>query len=73
FHIALKRRIQLRSWDGFQIPLPFTPAVVIQAAPIWVPPDASEDDLRRIHARMQETLNALQLQGDSWWSANRTV
>src|ERR1043166_14078 len=31
FHIALKRKIQLKSWDEFQIPLPFTSAVVLMA------------------------------------------
>ena len=35
FHIALKRKIQLNSWDQFQIPLPFTRAMVFTAPPIW--------------------------------------
>ena len=31
FHISMKHRIQLNSWDHFQIPCPFTRAVVLQA------------------------------------------
>lgn len=71
FHIALRRKIQLRSWDGFQIPLPFTAAVVLQAPPIWAPPNASEEELRAIHVRMQETLDTLRVRGDTFWESRR--
>ena len=67
FHISMKRKIQLKSWDEFQIPLPFTTAVVLKAAPIWVPPDASEAHLRDLHDRMQATLDDLRKRGDSLW------
>jgi lysophospholipid acyltransferase (LPLAT)-like uncharacterized protein len=63
----MKRKIELNSWDGFQIPIPFTPAVVLKAPPIWVPPDATEEDLRDLHARMQAVLDDLRIKGDSWW------
>jgi lysophospholipid acyltransferase (LPLAT)-like uncharacterized protein len=66
FHIAMQHRIQLNSWDHFQIPLPFTRAVVLKAAPIWVPPDASEEQLRSLHDEMQRTLDDLREKGDSW-------
>jgi lysophospholipid acyltransferase (LPLAT)-like uncharacterized protein len=67
FHISMKRKIQLKSWDEFQIPLPFTPAIVLKAAPIWVPPDASEERLRDLQQQMQNTLDDLRRKGDSWW------
>src|SRR5262249_34580620 len=67
FHISMKRKIQLRSWDEFQIPLPFTTAVVLKAAPIWVPPDSTEDGLRALHAKMQQVLDELRITGDTWW------
>ncbi|HET9130020.1 MAG TPA: lysophospholipid acyltransferase family protein [Terriglobia bacterium] len=70
FHISMKHKIQLKSWDEFQIPLPFTEAVVLQAEPIWAPPGSSEDELRAIHGKMQETLDSLRVRGDSWWSEN---
>jgi lysophospholipid acyltransferase (LPLAT)-like uncharacterized protein len=66
FHIAMQRRIQLNSWDHFQIPLPFSRAIVLQAAPIWVPAEASEDQLRSLHEEMQRTLDDLRERGDSW-------
>lgn len=67
FHIAMKNRIQLKSWDEFQIPIPFTRAVVLQAEPIWAPADATEEDLRNLHAKMQQTLDDLRIKGDAWW------
>jgi lysophospholipid acyltransferase (LPLAT)-like uncharacterized protein len=67
FHISMKHKVQLKSWDHFQIPLPFTRAVVLKAPPIWVPPNASEEHLRDLHVKMQQTLDELRQKGDSWW------
>lgn len=67
FHISMKRKIQLKSWDEFQIPLPFTTAIVLKAPPIWVPPDATEDQLRELHTRMQTVLDELRIRGDAWF------
>jgi lysophospholipid acyltransferase (LPLAT)-like uncharacterized protein len=67
FHISMRRKIQLKSWDEFQIPIPFTRAIVLEAAPIWAPPDASEERLRDLHQQMQDTLDDLRKKGDSWW------
>jgi lysophospholipid acyltransferase (LPLAT)-like uncharacterized protein len=64
FHISMKRKIQLKSWDEFQIPLPFTRALVLKAEPIWVPENASEPELRALHQQMQETLDKLRIEGD---------
>jgi len=66
FHISMKHTIQLRSWDEFQIPLPFTRALVLQGEPIWAPPDSSEEALRNLHAKMQQTLDDLRVRGDEW-------
>src|SRR5215468_6834156 len=73
FHISLQHKIQLKSWDEFQIPLPFTRALVLKAAPIWVPADASEAHLRDLHEQMQATLDRLRIEADSRWENSRTV
>jgi lysophospholipid acyltransferase (LPLAT)-like uncharacterized protein len=67
FHISMKHKVQLKSWDEFQIPLPFTQALVLKAPPIWVPADASEAHLRDLQQRMQATLDTLRVEGDSRW------
>jgi len=67
FHISMQHKIELNSWDGFQIPMPFTRALLLQAPPIWVPSDASEAHLRDLHRQMQATLDHLRNEGDSRW------
>jgi hypothetical protein len=67
FHISMKRKIQLKSWDEFQIPLPFTTAIVLKAPPIWVPADATEEQLRGLHESMQAVLDDLRIRGDAWF------
>jgi lysophospholipid acyltransferase (LPLAT)-like uncharacterized protein len=67
FHISMKHKVRLKSWDEFQIPLPFTKAIVLKAAPIWVPLDAPEAHLRDLHRQMQAALDELRFKGDSWW------
>ena len=70
FHISMKRKIHLKSWDEFQIPLPFTTAIVLKAPPIWVPNDASEEQLRALHDQMQQVLDDLRIRGDAWFDQN---
>jgi lysophospholipid acyltransferase (LPLAT)-like uncharacterized protein len=67
FHVSMKHKVQLNSWDAFQIPLPFTRAVVLQAPAIWVPPDASKTHLRDLHQQVQAILDKLRNDGDSRW------
>lgn len=67
FHISMKHKIQLRSWDEFQIPMPFTKALVLQAEPIWVAPGSSKAHLHDLHQQMQATLDKLRTQADSRW------
>jgi len=65
FHISIKHKIQLKSWDEFQIPLPFTTAMVLKAPPIWVPADSTEEQLRALHEKMQQVLDELRIRGDA--------
>jgi lysophospholipid acyltransferase (LPLAT)-like uncharacterized protein len=70
FHVSVRHKIQLKSWDQFQIPLPFTRAILLQAPPIWVPPDSNEEQLRQLHERMQRVLDELRIRGDAWFAQN---
>ena len=46
-----------KSWDGFQTPKPFTRARVIIAPPIYVPPDADEEQLKEKRDELQGALD----------------
>jgi len=67
FHISAEAFWELPSWDRFQIPKPFTRAVVLLGPPITVPADADDALLHRKHAELQATLDALRERGDRWF------
>ena len=72
FTITAKRFWQAKkSWDGFQVPKPFTQARVDIAAPIFVPSDVSEDELNAKRDELQRALDALNQRGEEWRTALR--
>jgi lysophospholipid acyltransferase (LPLAT)-like uncharacterized protein len=56
---VLDRRFTLRSWDAFQVPLPFSRARFAMADPMIVPRDADEEERERLRAALESTLLAL--------------
>ena len=54
--IATKSRWELKSWDNFQIPLPFTSATMIFHKPIKVPRETSDTDRERLRGELREQL-----------------
>jgi len=57
FAVTAERCWRLRSWDGLQIPKPFTRAVVRLAPPIYVAPDADDATLEDLRADLQRALD----------------
>ncbi len=55
----LHRKIVAKSWDGFQIPLPFTRCDVIIEKPIVVPREASDDEREQLRVKLEETLKSI--------------
>ena len=55
-----------KSWDRFQVPLPFTPTRVHIASPIYVPTNADEKVLEVKRDELQTALDALNRRGDEW-------
>lgn len=66
FHIAARRRIELSSWDRLQIPLPFTRAAAFIAEPIYVPRDASKDEIAQKQSALQSSLDQLRIEAEIW-------
>lgn len=66
FHIAVRRSIELSSWDRLQIPLPFTRAATFIAEPIYVARDASKDEIARKQSELQSSLDQLRNEADKW-------
>ena len=58
-----------KSWDGFQVPLPFTRARVDIAPPIYVPADAVEEILNAKRDELQRALDEINERGELWRAA----
>lgn len=67
FHISAERYWEAKSWDRFQIPCPFTRAVVLLGKPIYIAPTAGDDELAERQAELQATLEHLRQRGEQWW------
>jgi lysophospholipid acyltransferase (LPLAT)-like uncharacterized protein len=55
-----------RSWDGFQVPFPFTRARVDIAPPICVGAEADEDALAKKREEVQKALDEVTGRGKGW-------
>jgi lysophospholipid acyltransferase (LPLAT)-like uncharacterized protein len=68
FHIGLERAHTLKkSWDLFQIPYPFSRAVMVVAPTIHVAHDAGREESERKHAEMQAALERVRDVAESWF------
>jgi len=55
----LNWKIRIKSWDQFQIPLPFARCEVCVGRAIRVPPDVTDDERRQIRQQLEAELRAL--------------
>jgi lysophospholipid acyltransferase (LPLAT)-like uncharacterized protein len=69
FHIGLERAWTLKkTWDLFQIPKPYTRAVLFIAPPLEVSEDTDRDGLEQKHQEMQKILERLRDVAEGWFS-----
>jgi lysophospholipid acyltransferase (LPLAT)-like uncharacterized protein len=55
----LSRKIELKSWDRFQVPLPFGCCEVRIGEPVWIPRETTEAEREAVRQRMEQTLREL--------------
>lgn len=73
FHICLERAFTLKkSWDRFQIPLPFSRAVMFVAPPIRVPTDAGSEVMHEKQKEIQATLERVRDLAESWFGLSES-
>jgi lysophospholipid acyltransferase (LPLAT)-like uncharacterized protein len=61
FYVAVKRAWVLNSWDQMIIPKPFSLAAIYASGPMYVPADATDEQMSACHQQMQETLERCRL------------
>lgn len=52
-------KIKLKSWDHFQIPIPFSRCEVLSDGPVYVPRECSDEEREKIRALVETKLNAI--------------
>lgn len=57
--VAMKKKRHLRSWDAFQVPMPFTRVAVVYADPVIVPAELTGEPLDAFKKEMEERLNQM--------------
>jgi lysophospholipid acyltransferase (LPLAT)-like uncharacterized protein len=67
FNISVERKWVMRSWDHFEVPLPFSRAVVLIGNPIYVDANATGEQAEAAETQIQRSLDELRARGDSWW------
>lgn len=67
FNISAEKKWVMKSWDHFQVPKPFSRAVVLIGEPIYVHEGAAEEEVGRAEAEIQRSLDDLRSRGDAWW------
>ncbi len=69
FHLSPEKCYTFRkSWDQFQVPYPFSRIVVLLTPPIYVNAEADEAEMERKLQEVQEAMDRIREEGDSWWS-----
>ncbi len=68
FHVGLKWAHTFeKSWDLFQVPYPFSKAVMFVAPPIRVPTDADSETIHAKQVEMQLALERVRDAAESWF------
>jgi lysophospholipid acyltransferase (LPLAT)-like uncharacterized protein len=71
FHVEVRRYIELPSWDRLKIPAPFTRAITLMAEPIYVPRNASSEEVEAKQAALQKALDELRRKGELWRESHK--
>ena len=69
FYVALENAWVINTWDAMMIPRPFSRAFVRVARKIFVPADASDEQLAVAHSEMQAALDRVTAYADSQLSS----
>jgi len=68
FYVAMEKAWVLKTWDAMVIPKPFSRAYIRVARKIFVPLDASDEQLEAAYAEMQAALERVTTYADSQFS-----
>jgi lysophospholipid acyltransferase (LPLAT)-like uncharacterized protein len=59
FSYRLRGKVEIRSWDRFQVPIPFASCELRAIPPIHIPRDVDEAERERLRVRLEESMLAI--------------
>lgn len=62
---ASRRFVFKKAWNRCYFPLPFSRCVIVYGDPIWVPVDATPEDIQSLTERLERELSSLRGQAES--------
>ncbi len=62
--IAMEKKKHLRSWDRFEVPMPFSRIAVHYSEPVTVPAELTGEPLDRFKQEMEDRLNQLTMEAE---------
>jgi lysophospholipid acyltransferase (LPLAT)-like uncharacterized protein len=71
FYVALEKACRLNTWDAMMLPKPFSRAYVRVARKIFVPADATDDQLEAAYREMQAALERVTADAEAHFSSAR--
>ncbi|HRJ26644.1 MAG TPA: lysophospholipid acyltransferase family protein [Fimbriimonadaceae bacterium] len=63
--VSARRRWLARSWDRYLIPKPGSEAVMIYGAPIWIPADATPNQVQSLRQHLQDEMHRLEAEAEA--------
>jgi lysophospholipid acyltransferase (LPLAT)-like uncharacterized protein len=70
FSISVDKKWVMRSWDHFQVPKPFSRAVILIGTPIYATANATREEIQIMEVQIQHSLDELRDRGDTWWGGD---
>jgi len=62
--ISARPRLMVKSWDRYVFPIPFGKALLIAGEPIYVPKNATEEEVEALRLRFQEEICRLEQEAE---------
>lgn len=64
--ISAKKAFYAKSWDKYMLPYPFSKARMIFGDPMFVPENATDEEVEAIRLRFEQEIHRLQALADDW-------
>lgn len=64
--ISAKKAFYAKSWDKYMLPYPFSKARMIFGEPMFVPENATDEEVEAIRLKFEQEIHRLQALADDW-------